>query len=188
MLSSKDQGHLIEFAKAICKNPTKEQIKTKTTKLNGKIFEGKRFIAYSKKIAEDLIKLGCVPNKSLILEFPTKEQVPDKLINHFMRGYFDGDGCIYISEKHNKASFDIIGTEKFCESYRLKLNEKITKKEKRKFGVAGKNVIFRESEKKRTKEIEKFLYCDATVFLERKREKFKQITENGKLSSEAENK
>jgi hypothetical protein len=69
----------------------------------------------------------------------------------------------------------------------LRLNEKITKKEKRKFGVAGKNVVFRENEKKRIKEIENFLYCDATVFLERKREKFKKITENGKLSSKTEN-
>lgn len=185
-LSSKDQDHLIEFAKVICKTLTKEQIKTNNAKLNGKIFEGKRFSAYSKKLAEDLIELGCMPNKSLILKFPTKEQVPDKLINHFMRGYFDGDGCIYISTKYNKASFDIVGTEKFCESYRLKLNEKITKKERKKFAPAGKNVIFRESEKKRIKEIEKFLYCGATVFLERKREKFKQITENGKLSSKTE--
>ena len=186
-LASKDQEHLIKFAKLISKNFTERQIKTKKTKLKESIFEGKLFAAYSKKLAEDLIELGCVPNKSLILKFPTKEQVPDKLINHFMRGYFDGDGCIYISTKRNKASFDIVGTEKFCESYRLKLNEKIIKKEKRKFGVAGKNVKFRENEKKRIKEIEKFLYCDATVFLERKREKFKQITENGELSSKTEN-
>ena len=42
----------------------------------------------------DLIKQGCVPNKSLILTFPNKHQVPENLINHFIRGYFDGDGSI----------------------------------------------------------------------------------------------
>ena len=42
----------------------------------------------------DLIKQGCVPNKSLILTFPNKHQVPKNLINHFIRGYFDGDGSI----------------------------------------------------------------------------------------------
>ena len=186
-LAKKDEKHLIVFAKTISANLVETQIKTKFKKIKEEVSESKAFSVYSRKMATDLIKLGCVANKSLILEFPTKEQVPDKLINHFMRGYFDGDGCIYISTKHNKASFDIVGTEKFCESYRLKLNEKITKKERKKFAPAGKNVIFRESEKKRIKEIEKFLYCGATVFLERKREKFKQITENGKLSSKTEN-
>ena len=187
-LGTKDEHHLKKFAEQMTVNFSEQQIKTKITKLKENVHEGKLFSIYSTKIAEDLIKLGCVPNKSLILKFPTKEQVPEELIHHFMRGYFDGDGCIYLSKKYNKTSFDIAGTEKFCESYRLKLNKNITKKEKKKFGKAGKNVVFRESEKKRIKEIEKFLYCDATVFLERKKEKFKQITENGKLSSKTENK
>lgn len=43
---------------------------------------------------EDLIKQGCIPNKSLVLTFPNKHQVPENLINHFIRGYFDGDGSI----------------------------------------------------------------------------------------------
>ena len=50
----------------------------------------------------DLIKQGCVPKKSLILKFPTKEQVPQDLIKHFIRGFFDGDGCISISEMNGK--------------------------------------------------------------------------------------
>lgn len=44
-------------------------------------------------MCEDLEKLGIVPNKSLILEFPTF--IPDELMPHFIRGYFDGDGCIW---------------------------------------------------------------------------------------------
>ncbi len=36
-------------------------------------------------ISKDLAKLGCINNKSLILKFPTKEQVPSHLIHHFMR-------------------------------------------------------------------------------------------------------
>tara|TARA_R110000868_G_scaffold99024_1_gene272583 strand:+ start:13013 stop:13945 length:933 start_codon:yes stop_codon:yes gene_type:complete len=47
----------------------------------------------SKKISEQLCNLGCVPNKSLILQFPTF--IPNKLIPHFIRGYSDGDGSIY---------------------------------------------------------------------------------------------
>ena len=47
-----------------------------------------------KKISQDLEKLGLVRAKSLILKFPTSDQVPDYLLHHFVRGYFDGDGCI----------------------------------------------------------------------------------------------
>lgn len=41
-------------------------------------------------MCEDLINLGCVPNKSLILKFPTFDIVPEKYMSHFIRGYFDG--------------------------------------------------------------------------------------------------
>src|SRR3989338_7407870 len=32
------------------------------------------------------------PRKSLTLQMPT---IPQKYIGHFVRGYFDGDGCVY---------------------------------------------------------------------------------------------
>lgn len=53
-----------------------------------------RFYVYGKHIAEALDKQGCVKRKSLILTWPTIQQVPEELLSHFMRGYFDGDGCI----------------------------------------------------------------------------------------------
>lgn len=47
-----------------------------------------------KKISTDLENLGMIQAKSLIVKFPTSAQVPDNLLHHFVRGYFDGDGCI----------------------------------------------------------------------------------------------
>lgn len=47
-----------------------------------------------KKIFEDLIDKGCYPNKSLTLKFPDYVKVPKFLMNHFIRGIFDGDACI----------------------------------------------------------------------------------------------
>ena len=46
----------------------------------------------TKKIVEDLKQKGCVPKKSLILTFPSKEILSENLRYHFIRGYFDGDG------------------------------------------------------------------------------------------------
>ena len=53
-----------------------------------------------------LISLGCVPRKSLVLKFPTFEQVPKEYIIPFIRGYVDGDGCI--SYKRRKTSLGVI--------------------------------------------------------------------------------
>ncbi|OGE64415.1 hypothetical protein A3J13_00335 [Candidatus Daviesbacteria bacterium RIFCSPLOWO2_02_FULL_36_8] len=44
----------------------------------------------SKSIFKRFEQLGFTPNKSLTLSFPN---IPDALLGHFIRGYFDGDGC-----------------------------------------------------------------------------------------------
>jgi hypothetical protein len=53
------------------------------------------------KIYNDLLKLGLYPNKSETLPFPTFSQVPEKFVFHFIRGYFDGDGCISVKHREN---------------------------------------------------------------------------------------
>lgn len=49
----------------------------------------------SKQIANDLTKLGAIPNKSLVLQFPTEDIVPKKYMSSFILGCFDGDGCVW---------------------------------------------------------------------------------------------
>ncbi len=46
-----------------------------------------------KKMSSDLIKLGMYQNKTFILKYP---DIPIELERHFIRGYFDGDGCIRV--------------------------------------------------------------------------------------------
>lgn len=53
----------------------------------------------SHKLYSDLIKLGLYPNKSLSVKFPN---VPTKFLGDFIRGYFDGDGCVYIERSSDK--------------------------------------------------------------------------------------
>lgn len=48
----------------------------------------------SKKVFHDLLKLGLTPRKSLTIKFPN--DIPNKYFGHFIRGYFDGDGCVTI--------------------------------------------------------------------------------------------
>lgn len=57
---------------------------------------GYRLQIGSKEIFNDLTNLGFIPNKSKKLLFPN---IPSKYLSHFVRGYFDGDGCVYF-KKH----------------------------------------------------------------------------------------
>jgi intein/homing endonuclease len=47
-----------------------------------------------KQIYDDLIKLGVVPGNRTFCQ--PRIEVPNQYIRHFIRGFFDGDGCIYI--------------------------------------------------------------------------------------------
>lgn len=62
-----------------------------------KIYPGQRAYSLticSTKMSKDLANAGAMQCKSHILTFPDSTIVSDELIPHFIRGYFDGDGCI----------------------------------------------------------------------------------------------
>jgi hypothetical protein len=67
------------------------------TSKNGKV--GYLLRIGSHKLYDDLTRLGLYPNKSLIITFP---KVPKKYLGHFVRGYFDGDGCVRIDMKKGR--------------------------------------------------------------------------------------
>jgi len=72
------------------------------------------------KMYKDLEKLGMFPRKSLKINFPNSDQVPENLLRHFIRGYFCGNGCIGIYHKHNNQNCTIIvySSVQFCQSLR----------------------------------------------------------------------
>ena len=55
---------------------------------------------YSKKMVTDLMKLGVMPNKSCMIEF--NNILNSDLMSHYIRGYFDGNGCISVDSKIKK--------------------------------------------------------------------------------------
>lgn len=48
-----------------------------------------------KGLTTDLKKYGIIQNKSLVLKFPI---VPLRYLGDFIRGYFDGDGCVHLGK------------------------------------------------------------------------------------------
>lgn len=70
----------------------------------------------NKHMVLTLDKLGVVPNKTMKIKFP--EWLTENLYSHFIRGYFDGDGCItnFGRVQCNQLETTIIGTNDMCSS------------------------------------------------------------------------
>ena len=111
-LSSVDEAHLNKFSKSIGFTGT---VKRKKVKLNGKIFDSSRVVINNTRICKDLIKLGCTPRKSLTITFPNSEIVPENLLSHFVRGYFDGDGCVSYNHDNIAYVINFVGTKNFLD-------------------------------------------------------------------------
>lgn len=77
---------------------------------------------YSKVNYNNLINHGITPRKSKKLFFPniTKELIP-----HFIRGSFDGDGCLSISKyrKSNRYQISMLGTKEYISKLNIILKE-----------------------------------------------------------------
>lgn len=128
----------------------------------------------SQEISQDLTKLGCVNKKSLILKFPTEEQVPSNLVKHFIRGYFDGDGSLFFNESYciNITSTQefLIGVQQVLQSSAqletAKLNQCNSGKNTYKLRIKGNN---------KTLSFLNWLYKDASIFLNRKHTKYQEF-------------
>jgi hypothetical protein len=144
-----------------------------------------RFSITNKKIYEDLIKLGCGHRKSLTLKFPSENQVPSYLLNHFVRGFFDGDGSVNftINKKYGYIQWIVTFTSSL--EFNLDLQQKLAHRIDDKF-LDLKLYKEKDNEKicyfqvggtsdSRIKKIYEFLYKDSSVFLSRKKSKFEEI-------------
>lgn len=80
-----------------------------------------RFQLGSKEIFSDLQKLGFMQNKSRQMKFP---EIPEEYFGDFVRGYFDGDGCIYF-KKHvakDRGKMKWVFTSRFTSGSRVFLS------------------------------------------------------------------
>lgn len=131
------------------------------------------------KIVKNLKLLGCINNKSLILKFPTEEQVPKEFLHHFIRGYFDGDGCINDPSK-NSISITIIGTFNFIKEIHAILDISI-RTIKHRDHKHSKEVFTNLLTGQIARNFCDYIYKDATIYLTRKRNRYVTHLNNFKL-------
>ena len=138
----------------------------------------------SEIMANSLRNIGLYPNKSLTLN--NIPNMPESLLRHFIRGYFDGDGSIILSKHssyHTVAgvikkyeypcyTFMILGTREFIEKVVIimNLNRYIitnTKTEEIK--------CLRVCAKQDAHYLYNYLYDNSTIYLERKYSKWLEV-------------
>lgn len=141
---------------------------------------------YSEVFVNNLISLGIVPNKTYSdLHIPNMDP---SLVRHFIRGYFDGDGSVFKDGKWLKSNICSIS-----ESILLEIQNILTKnnidsainieiREGKELKTPQGNVITTAKNMYRLyirkqealKKFKDFLYKDATIYLQRKYDKFNE--------------
>jgi hypothetical protein len=156
--AEKDKDHLERMRKIM--NSTKPLLYSPKTK-------SYRLIINSKKLCLKLMKLGVVPRKSLIVDFP--RSMPNSQLRHFLRGVIDGDGWRRYVKRKRSPYFEVSicsGSKKFSKGFAKAVLENV--------GV-DTNIRQREDNLyiirytcSRAKLLAEFIYSDAKIFLQRK--------------------
>lgn len=126
----------------------------------------------SSKMSKDLSKHGMINNKTFYLSFPN---IDENLVSHFIRGYFDGDGCV-ISTK-GRERFSLVGTDSLLDTIQQIFYEKLSIKKTSRYKRNKEKNISTCYYKGRLlcKKIKDYLYKDSTIHFHRKYEKFSSI-------------
>lgn len=148
-LGSIDVTHLLKFKRLL---ESEHKVSTSLT------YDRCSFEFCSSEIYDDLFRIyGIHPAKSMTLSFPT--EIPSEYLPHFVRGYFDGDGCICesFSNKNSRTATlysTLLGTPTFMASA-VEVISKALDKELPKVAVHPNG--FTEVLKLGTKDSQKFL-------------------------------
>lgn len=173
-LKSEDEYHIASFIYDLKSN---NKISKRIAQVNGNTYNSSRVVINSIDMVNDLIKLKCTPNKSLTLESPN---IKDNLISHFIRGYFDGDGCVGFYPILKSYVYEILGTYSIL-SY-IKTNANIANNIRK---LPNKNVYsLRISSIEAIEKFHNYIYQDKTVFLQRKYEKSLEMLKYLKFKTE----
>jgi hypothetical protein len=150
-LAQRDRGHLETLRRELEANN-----KAVVTKAGGA-----RLTVSSDKICSDLIRYGCTPRKSLTVQYPS---IHEEFGRHFVRGYFDGNGSVCV---HRGRAFVSVYTGSLAFAHALhsavQAKQNVVKRKTNCYAVvvSGRNDVVR---------LFSFMYDDATVWLDRKRQ------------------
>ena len=168
-LSGKDKEHLEKFKSCI---EASYPVNTKTVRVKGKDYESSFIRVDSKEFCENLMLNGIFPRKTLNDSFPELEE---SLMRHYVRGFFDGDGGVKLDKRGNnptRARMSFTGGEEYLTLLKehLEMNGIIPSEKAIEKNSKSSACMLSYSSMKNNSMIYSYLYRDASIFLERKKE------------------
>lgn len=180
-LAAKDLVHLERFKKDLEATYRIYKYSARARKDGSVVHPVVNLTISSQKMVRDLEDKGIGRRKTFTLDFPSKNQVPDHLMRHYLRGYFDGDGCIYKgpAKPISPWCFSIISTRSFCHklfAYLFALKPSINSRFQRAFDNGM--MVLSVNRHKDLCAVRHLLYDGATIYLSRKKEIFDTLSSN----------
>jgi hypothetical protein len=134
-------------------------------------------------MANDMNKLGVGKDKTYTLQLPT---IQNDLMKHFIRGFFDGDGCIYYHKskgiiKHTRCNFDSVSYDfltqlrEFLYSQGINSYFSVTREAYDRYVTSYRLQI---AGVEYTEKFLHYIYDDATIYLDRKYQRYLNRPEN----------
>lgn len=178
-LAKVDKNHLEKFKEAIDSDiEIHDYIQDSAYK---KGTEYSRIIVSNNHLCEQLMAKGVYRKKTEKITFPSSDILPDHLVSHFVRGYYDGDGCLTGVEHPERPvrvfQVKILGTKEFLTGLNIVFNkaflsnglkEKEFKLRKRWKDSEKNNYTLEIGGKRQVSAILEYMYNDYTVCLSRK--------------------
>lgn len=176
-LSVKDKIHLRKFLSCI----SSQNVEIKDRIVNTSSFIkthriSSRVVLSSKEMCIDLSQYGVVPRKTYTYSFP--KQLSPKYYSHYLRGYFDGDGCITTAGVETTGyqyyHLSLMATKSFLKSYMKILYDELDisyiklRKVSSQYIWAKKGMI-------QIRKILEYLYGESSIYLDRKYQLFLDV-------------
>ena len=145
-----DKEHIEKFKAAI------KAFNHNITEIQDKRFQNAKtlyqFSIRDKQLHQDLIKWGCIPQKSLLInKIPN---IPRDYISHFLRGYFDGDGSLHYLRGTNNYRISFVGTKDFLNDIQKELQTNVSLQS----NIAGKAYVLQIAGRRQIERILNYLY------------------------------
>lgn len=152
-----------------------------------------RLAISSKWMSTKLKQCGCHQKKSFTLQFPNTKIVPEHLLKHFIRGYFDGDGSLIMYQAMGKykgipkypytvVKVGIVSTLGFTKQLQsviekyLGITSYISIRHKNRTNTTRQLTI---NGKQQVLKFLNWLYQEATIYFERKHSKYNTLFSDG---------
>lgn len=130
-----------------------------------------RLVIGSTDIANDLTKHGGVKKKSLIIKYP-HGSFDHSLFRHFLRGFFDGDGSIFIDSKKKRLHFNLVAPHDFLYEIKKEMERELKEIISNRITLNGNICSFSLSKTRILCQIYHLMYDEATIFMKRKKNVF----------------